>query len=118
MYEKLLQKPISRSRFFRRIILHLGIIFLIIMVSLAIGICGFMFFENIPFHKAFLNTAILLSGLGLIDRPMTPSGHWFIGIFGLYSGLVFLASLGVLMAPIIHRIVHKLHWDGDAPSAR
>ncbi|WP_166627757.1 hypothetical protein [Tenacibaculum caenipelagi] len=53
----------------------------------------------------------MLSGLGLIEKPSSQNGHIFAGIYGLYAGLVFIASLGILMSPIIHRIIHKFHWD-------
>jgi len=84
------------------------------MVSLVVGISGFMFFEKMSFHQAFLNSSMLLAGLGLVERPVTHVGHWFVGVYGLYSGLVFIASFGILLAPTLHRIMHKLRWVDDA----
>lgn len=83
----------------------------LIGVSLLIGIFGFMTFESLTLSESFLHSSIMLSGLGLIEKPSTQNGHIFSGIYGLYAGLVFLASFGILISPIIHRIIYKFHWN-------
>lgn len=115
MYEKLNERPITRHRFYKRLFFHFTLTLLLVTLSLAVGIVGLMYLEGMSFHKAFMHTAILLSGQGLVEKPVTEAGHWFMGVFGLYSGLIFLISLGVLMTPTIHRIVHKLHWEVESP---
>lgn len=110
MYEKVTEKPINRLQFYLRLLKHfLGILGLIIL-SLVIGVCGFMAFEGLDFSEAFLHSSIMLSGLGLVEKPSTMSGHLFVGIYGLYAGLVFIASAGILISPVVHRLIHKLHW--------
>lgn len=69
-----------------------------------------MNFEGLTLSEAFLHSSIMLSGLGLIEKPITMSGHLFVGIYSLCAGLVFIASTGILVSPVIHRILHKLHW--------
>lgn len=110
MYEKITERPISRRKFYVRLLKHLWGILGLITISLLIGICGFIYFEGLTLSEAFLHSSIMLSGLGLIEKPVTMSGHLFVGIYGLYAGLVFIASAGVLISPVIHRIIHKLHW--------
>lgn len=110
MYEKLADKPIGRKKFYRRMLNHFMIVVALVLVSLVIGVIGFMVFENTTLQAAFLNTSMLLSGLGLVEKPSTSMGHWFIGIYGLYAGLIFIVVLGILITPAIHRIIHTLHW--------
>ena len=67
---------------------------------------------RLPWRDAFLNTAMLMGGMGPVDAPKTPGGKLFAGLYALYAGLVFLIVAGVLLAPVLHRILHYLHWEG------
>ncbi len=35
----------------------------------------------------------------------------FAGAFALYSGLVFLIGAGLMLAPVLHRMLHRFHWE-------
>ncbi|MFL6713534.1 MAG: hypothetical protein ACJ8LN_11490 [Sulfurifustis sp.] len=72
---------------------------------------GYMYFEQLAWRDAFLNSAMLLGGMGPVDAPRTNGGKIFAGIYALYAGLVFLVSAGLLFAPFVHRLLHKFHWD-------
>ena len=111
MYEKISERPINKRQFYIRLLKHLLSILALITISLLIGVCGFIYFEELSLSDAFLHSSIMLSGLGLIEKPITKSGHLFVGIYGLYAGLVFIASMSIIVSPVIHRIIHKLHWD-------
>lgn len=111
MYEKISERLISRRQFYIRLFKHLLSILALITVSLFIGICGFIYFEGLSLSEAFLHSSIMLSGLGIIEKPITKSGHLFVGIYGLYIGLVFIASMSIIVSPVIHRIIHKFHWN-------
>ena len=54
-----------------------------------------------------------LGGMGPVNALNTEAGKLFAGLYALYAGLVFLVILGVMFAPVLHRILHKFHWDGD-----
>ena len=81
--------------------------------SLGIGIAGYMYFEHLSWVDAFLNTAMLLGGMGPVNPPLTDAGKLFAGIFALYAGLVFIVSGAILITPIVHRVLHIFHWDPD-----
>lgn len=72
-----------------------------------------MYFENLPWRDAFLNAAMLLGGMGPLDSPRTDGGKLFVGMYALYAGLVFLIAVGVVLAPVLHRILHKFHFQQD-----
>jgi hypothetical protein len=82
--------------------------------SLFLGMLGYHTLVRIPWVDAFLNAAMLLGGMGPVDMPHTSAGKLFAGIYALYAGLVFLVTAALLAAPILHRVLHRFHWDGRA----
>lgn len=84
-------------------------------LSLLVGIAGYMAFERISLADAFVSAAMVLSGMGEVASLKTTSGKVFAGLFALFSGLFMLVATGVVLAPIIHRILHRFHvgWGED-----
>lgn len=114
MYEPRTDRPIPTQRFIRRLLNHAGLAAALILGSLGIGMAGYAYFERLAWLDAFLNAAMLLGGMGPVDLPRTPGGKLFAGLYALYAGLVFLAVAGLTLAPFMHRLLHKFHWDADA----
>ncbi len=113
MYERRTQRPISRPRFMRRVALHAAIAVAVMVASLAIGMTGYEHWEHLAWRDAFLNSAMLLGGMGPVNPPVTDPGKLFAGFYALYSGLVFLLIVGLVFTPIVHRVLHRFHWDQD-----
>lgn len=90
---------------------HLGVAAGLLAVSLAIGMLGYMLLENLPWVDAFLNAAMLLGGMGPVNPPQTAPGKLFAGLYALYAGLVFIVTAALLFTPILHRLMHRFHWD-------
>ncbi len=87
----------------------------IIVVSLALGVVGYHFLEHLGWADSLLNASMILGGMGPVDRPLTLGGKLFASFYALFAGIVFLISVGVLLAPILHRFMHRFHLelDGD-----
>ena len=83
----------------------------LIVVSLFLGMLGYHYYEELPWRDAFLNAAMLLGGMGPVESPQTDGGKLFAGLYALYAGLVFLVAVGLIVAPALHRMLHKFHWD-------
>lgn len=83
----------------------------LLLLSLAIGMAGYEHFEHLAWRDAFLNAAMLAAGMGPVDAPRTDSGKVFAGLYALYSGLVFLVTAGLIFAPVVHRVLHRFHWE-------
>lgn len=113
MYEARSDAPISGRHFVARLLAHFVIAMLLLLGSLALGVAGYMAFEDLSFLDAFLNAAMLLAGMGPVDPPHTDAGKWFAGAYALYAGLVFLATAAFMATPIVHRVLHRFHWDGE-----
>ena len=98
------------SRMMRAILLGLGLI----VVSLLIGMVGYLwFFPKLDWADAFVNAAMILSGMGPLAIPETTGAKIFSGCYAIYSGLMLVMSAGVVFAPLVHRFLHKLHADED-----
>lgn len=111
MYEPRKHPPLSPALFLRRLALHFLLVLGLLAVSLWLGMAGYIYCEHLPWRDAFLNTAMLLGGMGPVDPPKTDGGKLFAGFFALYAGLVFIIGAGVMLAPVLHRALHKFHWE-------
>lgn len=84
---------------------------LLVTGSMIAGTIGYCYFEGLPWRDAFLHAAVLLGGMGLVQIPQTPGGKVFAGVFALYAGVAFVAAIGIVLAPVVHRVLHRFHWD-------
>jgi hypothetical protein len=110
-YETRGDRPLAWAHFVERMIRHGSIAGLLILASLAIGMTGYMFFEHLGFTDAFLNASMILGGMGPVAQIQSTGGKLFAGTYALYSGLVFLVVAGLLLAPVVHRVLHRFHWE-------
>ncbi len=113
MYETRRQPPLLRAAFARRLLGHVVAALLLVLGSLAIGMAGYMRFEDLPALDAFLDASMLLGGMGPVHLPRTGAGKLFAGLYALYAGLVFIATAALILGPIIHRVLHRFHWDKE-----
>ncbi len=113
MYESIKQRPLAHATFVRRLLTHLGIALLLTGVSLAVGMVAYNGLENLSWIDAFLNAAMVLSGMGVVDPPRSDAGKLFAGVYALYAGLMFLVTSALVVAPMLHRLIHRLHWDDE-----
>lgn len=104
---------ISWAAFIRRVLIHFVIAFGVVGVSLAIGMIGYVVLEGHDLGTAFLHSALLLGGLGLVEVPSQPSARLFVGLYALYAGLIFVAAASIVLAPVVHRLLHTFHWRDD-----
>jgi len=113
MYESKAHPPIPRSRFIRRVLLHAAAALVLMLVSLMLGMAGYQYFEQLPWRDAFLNAAMLMGGMGPVDAPRTDGGKLFAGLYALYAGLILLVAAVLVVTPVVHRVMHRFHWEKD-----
>ena len=73
---------------------------------------GYVEFEDLHWVDAFLNAAMLLGGMGPVHLPLTEAGKLFAGFYALYAGLVLIVVAAILISPVVHRVLHRFHWEG------
>ena len=100
-----------RAVFFHRLLRNFTIGIVIILASLGIGICGYHYIEGIAWIDAYLDAAMILSGMGPVSTLHTTTGKLFAGVYALYSGFALLLTAGIMLAPVIRRFLHKFHLD-------
>jgi hypothetical protein len=110
-YEHRSEPLLPRPLFLRRLGLHAGVASLVLAGSLGIGVLGYRFLENLPWLDALLNASMILGGMGQVDPVRTEAGKLFASAYALFSGMVFLVVAGLLVAPVAHRILHRLHLE-------
>lgn len=113
MYETRRQPLIARAAFLRRLAGHVAAALALVAGSLALGMAGYMRLEGLSALDAFLETAMLLGGMGAIHPPVTATGKLFAGFFALYAGLVVIATAALLLGPVVHRVLHRFNLDRD-----
>ena len=103
----------SHATFLGRVIANIFVALLLIGVFLAAGMYGYRTTEGMSWLDAFLNAAMLLGGMGPVTPLATEAGKLFAGVYALACGLVFVFTAGIVLAPVLHRVLHALHVDCD-----
>ena len=102
--------------FLHRAVFHLAVGAAGIFVAVMIGVMGYHFIADLPWVDSFLNASMILGGMGPVDALHTTGAKLFAAFYALFSGLVFIALMGVVLAPWAHRVLHRLHMDEDDPT--
>jgi hypothetical protein len=114
-YERLSQPLLQWPGFVRRLTANVLLGLLLLMIALFIGMAGYHWLVRLIWIDAYENAAMILSGMGPIATPQSWGGKFFAGTYALVSGIIVLATTGIVFAPILHRFLHYLHAD---PSRR
>jgi len=114
MYEHRTQPLLPRRKFVRRLVMHGLVATGVVAVSLGLGIVGYHFAAGLSWIDALLNAAMILTGEGPVDPMRTPAAKLFASLYSLFAGLVFLAIASILMVPVAHRLLHRLHLEAKA----
>jgi hypothetical protein len=113
MFEHHKQPLLPRREFTLRLGRYVAGAFLLVAVSLLIGVIGYKEFEGMSLIDSVLNAAMILGGMGPVNPLYTNAGKLFASFYSLFSGIVFLVSVGVMLAPILHRFFHKFHLEAE-----
>jgi hypothetical protein len=113
MFESKTAPLLSRRAFYARLARSVLVSAAIVAFSLGLGSAGYRYYGGLAWLDALLNAAMILTGMGPVDRMTTSDGKLFAVFYALYSGIAFLTMMAVLTAPVIHRFLHAFHVDDD-----
>jgi hypothetical protein len=74
-----------------------------------IGVIGYRYLAPALWIDAFHNASMILSGMGPVINITNDAGKIFSSIYAIVSGVVFITTIGIILAPAIHRFFHRLH---------
>lgn len=109
MYEHRRQPLATRATFYKRMTANILVALFVMVICLLIGTTGYHYTANIPWLDALHNASMILSGMGPVVEITTVGGKWFSSAYALFSGIIFITNVGLILAPAIHRIFHRLH---------
>lgn len=113
MYERSKQPVISRRSFITRILRHTTLAVFFILLGLGIGVMGYHYLCHLPWVDSLLNASMILGGMGPVDVLTDQNAKIFASCYALFSGLAFIGIASILIAPFVHRLMHRLHLDDD-----
>ena len=100
----------SRAKYRQRLIRAWTVAGCLILFSLGIGMLGYHFFCGVQsFVDCLYSASMILGGMGPVTEVKSTGGKWFASLYALYSGVALLTSVGLLIAPPIHRALHRFH---------
>ena len=106
--------PVQSNReFARRMAAFIGLALGLIAVALMIGIAGYRYLAGFGWVDSLLEASMILGGMGPVNPLSTNGAKIFASMYALFSGLIFIAVMGVILSPVVHRLMHKFHIDED-----
>lgn len=111
MYEHKSKPLLSRAAFYARFAWSVAVTAGIIVFSLLMGSAGYHFLDRLPWIDALLNASMILAGMGPVDPIHSPAAKIFASFYALYSGIAFLTVVAILVAPLLHRFLHRFHLE-------
>ncbi|WP_185268503.1 two pore domain potassium channel family protein [Halopseudomonas xiamenensis] len=111
MYENKSEPLVARRDFRKRMFWHVLAALALVLVTLLAGVVGHMYFDNMEPGRALMASVTLSSGLGLSIFPESAPGQVFASLYGFFAGYVYIATSTIVIAPLLHRILHKFHLD-------
>jgi hypothetical protein len=116
MFESKSERLVPASTFARRMVISFLLLFVVLSIALGLGVLGYHYFADLTWIDSILNASMILTGMGPIAPMISESAKLFASAYALFSGVIFLSSIGLLLAPVFHRVLHKFHLDEESNS--
>ena len=108
--KQLLPRRVFVLRVARSLALALGII----SFSLSLGMMGYHFLAELSWVDSLLNASMILTGMGPVNELHSVAAKIFASFYALFSGVVFITSVAILLAPLVNRFLHKFHLEFES----
>jgi len=107
-----IKKPLLDIKTYRRrqlVFFLYGIVLLV--VSLFIGMVGYEYFAGLDWVSSFYNASMILTGMGPAAELHSDAAMIFAGFYSIFSGVIFLGTIAIMFAPMVHRFLHRIHLE-------
>ncbi len=113
MFESRLHPLASRLVFLGRLIRFASVAAAVALSALALGVMGYRYIAGLGWLDSLLNASMILGGMGPVNRLDSDAAKLFASGYALFSGLVFITVMGIVLAPVAHRVLHVFHLDTE-----
>jgi hypothetical protein len=113
MFEKKRESLVPTHVFAVRLLNFLLFSLLVMSFALCLGVLGYHHFGKLDWIDALLNASMILGGMGPVDPLPDDAAKLFASIYALFSGVVFISTAGILLAPLFHRVLHRFHIEDE-----
>ena len=113
MYEHRKHRLLTRAEFTARVAGHLGLAMLALGIGLGIGVIGYHTLGELSWVDSLLNASMILGGMGPVDPLHSSAAKIFASFYALFSGLAFIGVASLVMAPFMHRLMHRFHFEAE-----
>jgi hypothetical protein len=114
MYERKSEKLVPLHMFVKRMAFSILLLLLVLSVALGVGVLGYHKWADLSWIDSLLNASMILTGMGPVAPMNTTAAKLFASAYALFSGVIFLSSVGLVLSPVFHRILHKFHLDDES----
>jgi len=113
MFEHTSEPLLPRHVFLVRVLVFLAAALVLVGIALGVGVVGYHYLGDLPWIDALLNASMILGGMGPVDPIGSSAGKLFASFYALFSGLLFIGIASLLIAPFVHRVMHRMHLDDE-----
>ena len=113
MFEHHTDPLLPRHLFLLRILGYLALSMALVGAALGIGVIGYHSLGGLSWIDALVNASMILGGMGPVDPIKTDAGKYFASFYALFSGLLFIGAASIVLAPVMHRVMHRLHIEEE-----
>ncbi len=113
MFERRHEEVLPLRQFVRRMAVCAALAFALIALALGLGVLGYHYLGGLPWIDALLNASMILTGMGPVDALHSDGAKIFASAYALFSGLIFISLMGLLLLPVVHRVLHKFHLSDE-----
>ena len=113
MFEHRTAPLLPRHHFFLRVLGYIAAATVLVGTALGLGVLGYHHLGGLPWIDALVNASMILGGMGPVDPIASDAGKLFASFYALFSGLLFIGAASLVLAPFMHRVMHKLHIDDE-----
>jgi hypothetical protein len=111
MFEQKHQQLLPRKEFYHRLTRSFVVGIALIAFSLTLGMAGYHWIGELPWIDAFLDAAMILSGMGPVSPLHGGAAKLFAGLYAIYCGITLIGTTAIIFAPAVHRALHKFHLE-------
>ena len=113
MFEHRKQKLLPPREYLHRLARSAAVGVALLVFSLGIGMVGYHGLAGLAWIDAFLDSAMILGGMGPVSTLQGTPAKLFAGCYAIYCGIALISTAGIILAPVVHRSLHKFHLEFD-----